>query len=180
MRYFIFLMLFARPAVAASIDLKHYIRLSWTTQTVKLDGGLSPGFSLFSLSCVLRECTLIEARLNGCYGKGPDAFFMPELHSWSTLDGNLKIHIEDSDIGVSYETAGGWSHRHRFGVKIDKFSLMTIVSYVGGAMHDVRPQAVTYAIVPEGTKRGFDCKAQLPGLSADSPAAQQKPSRKTP
>lgn len=177
MRHLIFLVLCAQTAVAASIDLKHDIQLSWTTQTIKKDGGLYPDFSLFSLSCSFGECTLIQARLNGCFGKGPDAFFFPELRSWATLDGNLKVRIENEDIGVTYETAG-LTHRHRFGVETDQSHLLKIVSYVGNAMHDTRPLMETYAIVPNGTMRGFDCKAHLAGLSTSSSPAQQKPPKK--
>lgn len=179
MRYVLFLMLVSKMAAAASVDPKRLIQLSWATQTAKQGGGVYSDFSLFSLSCVLGECTLIEARLNGCFGSGPDAFFTPELRSWATLDGNLKIRIEDAAIGVSYETAG-WAHRHRLGVKTGKLDLMEIVSYVGDAMHDARPEAMTYTIVRDGTKREFDCKAMLPGLSAAPPTPQQKPPRKTP
>lgn len=179
MRYVLFLTLVAKMAAAASVDPKRLVQLSWATQTTKQGGGVYPDFSLFSLSCVLGECTLIEARLNGCFGSGPDAYFTPELRSWATLDGNLKIRIEDAAIGVSYETAG-WAHRHRLGVKTDDVGLMEIVSYVGDAMHDARPVSMTYAIVRNGTKSKFDCKAQLPGLSAAPPTAQQKLPRKTP
>jgi hypothetical protein len=179
MRYVLLLMLVSKMATAASVDPKHLIQLSWATQTTKQGGGVYPAFSLFSLSCTFGECTLIEAHLNACFGSGPDAFFTPELRSWATLDGNLKIRIEDAAIGVSYETAG-WAHRHRLGVKTDEVGRMEIVSYVGDAMHDTRPHATTYAIVRRGAKRAFDCKILLPELSAASPTPQQKPSRKTP
>lgn len=179
MRYVLLLTLVAKMAAAASIDPKRLIQLSWATQTSKQGGGVYPDFSLFSLSCVLGECTLIEARLNRCFGSGPDAFFTPELRSWATLDGTLQIRIEDAAIGVSYETSG-WAHHHRLGVKTDEGDLMEIVSYIGDAMHDARPESMTYAIVRNGTMRKFDCKAHLPGLSAAPPTAQQKPPRKTP
>lgn len=179
MRYAIFLTFLANTAFAASIDLEHNINLKWTTQVARQEGGVSPGFSLFSLRCFFGECTLVEVALNGCFGKGPDAFFIPGLKSWATLDGNLKVSVKDADIGISYETAD-WTHHHRFNVKTDDLGLMSIVSYVGNAVHDVRTQTQTYVIVRHGETRQFDCKIMLSGLSVVSPKVKQKSPQKTP